>query len=772
MNGFTTLCAIDLHAESLHMGTLIVSILQPVMILALIAGLVLASAHLLTMIGTRWGDRRTSSKALFFSVGVHILLACGLIAMIPEYRARILNKLVELDQTPIRITTPPDAQDIDSPNSETGNTPIWDQIPKTDSTDWTRFNAAPALAAPDQALEQPVLPQEFTPEMALDQAQLPPEARPVPEQMLIAEQGELEEASIQMPVETIKREVRPEVEIPSTSIDRSNLPVVGTPDDPAIQRPNAGSVDTLMTQVSPDRQSKSLESFISPEANMQRATPAEDIVRRSGPAPAAPNLDLLGQNRTDESNPARSAAPVDPQLSRTRPRDSTPLEDSMSIGRYRPNATPTLPNPARTRGQSSISGRNLFSPAPPHQPELARNTNNFLTRDDASRVPSAYLLRSDEQRQLAVMKYGGSKESEEAVDLSLKWLASTQDPRGFWDASAHGSGQGGDDQEAAERRFAGRDSDTGVTALAILAFLGKQNTVDQGDYSAEVNKALRWLVAQQKSLEWKLFSPGSLDATDGFLGGNSESVAAMYCHGMATFALAEAYAMSKDNIEAQWLKPPLVKAINFIVETQLSDGGWRYIKGQPYGDMSMFGWQLMAIKSAEAAGITIPNESRQRLIKFLDDRRLGKQGGLSGYRHYQNTVRAEYNIIDPPSAAMTAEALFCRQMMGMSTDAAATQEAITYLLQNLPDRKTMNLYYWYYGTLAMHQNGGPAWDQWNASVRDLLVSEQRRSGPLAGSWDPRGEWGGYGGRIYSTAIATLNLEVYYRYLPLYRLNSQ
>jgi hypothetical protein len=57
-----------------------------------------------------------------------------------------------------------------------------------------------------------------------------------------------------------------------------------------------------------------------------------------------------------------------------------------------------------------------------------------------------------------------------------------------------------------------------------------------------------------------------------------------------------------------------------------------------------------------------------------------------------------------------------------------------------------------------------------------LLALQRADGDLAGTWDPDAIWGGYGGRIYSTALATLCLEVYYRYLPLYgdtdRITSQ
>ena len=40
---------------------------------------------------------------------------------------------------------------------------------------------------------------------------------------------------------------------------------------------------------------------------------------------------------------------------------------------------------------------------------------------------------------------------------------------------------------------------------------------------------------------------------------------------------------------------------------------------------------------------------------------------------------------------------------------------------------------------------------------------QRVDGDAAGSWDPDGPWGMVGGRVYSTALALLTLEVQYRY---------
>ncbi|MFM7590293.1 MAG: hypothetical protein ACKO85_00725, partial [Isosphaeraceae bacterium] len=84
------------------------------------------------------------------------------------------------------------------------------------------------------------------------------------------------------------------------------------------------------------------------------------------------------------------------------------------------------------------------------------------------------------------------------------------------------------------------------------------------------------------------------------------------------------------------------------------------------------------------------------------------------------------------------------------------------------DRDPYNLYYWYYGTLAMYQQGGPDWEKWNGLVRDRIVKKQKTDGHKSGSWDPDdSQWGTYGGRVYCTALATLTLEVYYRFLRLY-----
>ena len=78
-----------------------------------------------------------------------------------------------------------------------------------------------------------------------------------------------------------------------------------------------------------------------------------------------------------------------------------------------------------------------------------------------------------------------------------------------------------------------------------------------------------------------------------------------------------------------------------------------------------------------------------------------------------------------------------------------------------------NTDYRYYATLALFHHPGPVWPQWNEQLTQQLLAHQQHDGRSAGSWPPQGEWTRTGGRIYQTALCTLMLEVYYRYLPLY-----
>ena len=177
--------------------------------------------------------------------------------------------------------------------------------------------------------------------------------------------------------------------------------------------------------------------------------------------------------------------------------------------------------------------------------------------------------------------------------------------------------------------------------------------------------------------------------------------------------------------------------------------------------MSQFGWQVMALHSAKLGGAVVPPATFERMEGFLKQCSRGAGGGLASYRPGQG-----------PSTTMTAEALLCRYFLQPSVPQMTVMEASRRIAKEKPTPKHVNLYYWYYGTLAMYHVGGSDWDNWNQAMKKTLLQLQEKKGTDEGSWPANGVWGSYGGRVYSTAMATLNLEVYYRYLPVYDVANQ
>jgi hypothetical protein len=355
------------------------------------------------------------------------------------------------------------------------------------------------------------------------------------------------------------------------------------------------------------------------------------------------------------------------------------------------------------------------------------------------RVPEPYADRIGGRRAAAAAARGGSRETEQAVQAALSWLAANQSADGRWAAARHGAGVERSVQ-GHHRHGAGARSDHGVTGLALLAFLGAGNTHRDGDYADAVRRGIGFLVGRQRA--------------DGALGGDAEFFAALYCHGMATIALAETCAMTGD----AGLRPALERAVRHTLAMQnQATGGWRYAVGDR-GDTSQLGWQLMVLSSAGNAGLAGLEAAQARSLPFLQSVSSGTAGGLAAYRPGER-----------PSLTMTAEAIYCRFLLGLPPDHPAAAEALDLLARTPPDRGRPNAYAWYYATLASFHAGGPQWDRWNLALQAALLPLQRRDGTaLDGSWDPDPVWGGHGGRVYATALAAMTLEVYYRHLPMHR----
>lgn len=490
--------------------------------------------------------------------------------------------------------------------------------------------------------------------------------------------------------------------------------------------------------------------------------------------PAVPSLDALalagpetGESKTDPM-PTQGQNSID-----TRPVAGDPASSGVgpSVAR-RPQVSAAPPELAGTDVRSLLrTQRPAVAPPPVRSLEesvgplaLARATPNGLPRlpeiqgaiggRPLQDVPEVYRSRLDPNRSSLAKRAGATAASEQAVERALAWLSRHQDADGRWDAGvarhADGTPVKGDDDfnvhcppgEPCTGECLYWEADTAVTGLALLAFLGSGYTHTDGKYADAVGRGLEFLRLTQKP--------------DGDLRGESRSVG-MYCHAMATLALCEAYALTGD----VQLRTSVERAVGFLSRSRARDGlAWRYLPGAERGDTSILGWVVMALKSAKVSGIPISASIQSGTLAWLGRVASGAERGLASYQPGQ-----------PATPTMTAEAWVCRQFLGVGGPGPMSTEAADYLLQNGPDKKgrdAYNLYYWYYGTLAMYQQGGDAWTKWNDRVRDQIVRRQQLEGHRAGSWDPDdSDYGARGGRIYCTAMATLTLEVYYRFLRLY-----
>ena len=326
-------------------------------------------------------------------------------------------------------------------------------------------------------------------------------------------------------------------------------------------------------------------------------------------------------------------------------------------------------------------------------------------------------------------RFGATRDTAAAIEAALQWLVENQEENGSWDASLHRAGI--DRQvDGQQRSSTGVNADTGITGLALLALLGDGNTHLVGSRREAVQHGLEYLLGQQTA--------------NGSLAGNATMFARMYCHAMATVAVCEAYAMTSD----ERLQRCAQRAIEYTIGCQDTlTGGWRYQRSDP-GDMSQFGWQVLALQSAQQAGISTPAETQRLMLKFLQSCNTGVKRGLASYRPGFGAT-----------AAMTAESLACRVWLGSQNKPEQLAEGSQYLLQRLPSIEQPDFYYWYYGSLSLRFVGGEPWERWTVALTQTLPKMQRSDG----SWAAVTKWAGYGGTVYSTAMGALCLESFYRY---------
>jgi len=312
-----------------------------------------------------------------------------------------------------------------------------------------------------------------------------------------------------------------------------------------------------------------------------------------------------------------------------------------------------------------------------------------------------------------------------AIHRALEHLKGTQQPDGAWVSGGFGPA-------------------TSITSLAVMSFLAAGHVPGEpGPYRQSIEKGIRYVLAHQQK--------------NGLLVSQS-SHGPMYCHGISTLMLAEAAGMATEGELAQSIHVALVRAVKLILSAQArpknrdNAGGWRYQPSSDDSDLSVTGWQLMALRAAKAAGCEVPSASIDRAVDYVK-RCAVKQGGGFGYQPGGG-----------PNNPRTGTGILALEICGehLTPQAVAGAE---YLLKNPPRWSSSYFFYEvYYCPIAMFQMGDKYFLPYNAKLVPILLEHQQKDGSwLSGDANDR-----TGGRNYCTAMAVLALTVEYRYLPIYQ----
>jgi hypothetical protein len=360
---------------------------------------------------------------------------------------------------------------------------------------------------------------------------------------------------------------------------------------------------------------------------------------------------------------------------------------------------------------------------------------------------NAYSNRFGPAKAKALETFGGTDATERAVANGLRYLARIQNADGSWGDRSDYDGKYG-------MVYVGK------TALCVLAFLGAGHTPQSAtEHRDVVAKAVAHLLALQDD--------------DGAFGPSS-----CYGHGIATYALAECYGITK----RPELRQPLERALTWILDHQgprrdrRNRGGWGYFSPglqaeDDYARVSVSSWMIMALESARLSGIELPAEVLPAAREYLE-LAYDQPNGWFRYNHKPSRVNSAW----PTLPASTPAAAFCLLLLGAQANDAKVAAGIAYTVERRPEqyrrydddtfvlRGQGNVYFWYYGTLACFLAGGDAWTSWNERLRTIVPAAQANDG----SFPPIDVYAQEAGdnrrdRAYTTAMCVLCLEVYYRY---------
>ena len=301
-----------------------------------------------------------------------------------------------------------------------------------------------------------------------------------------------------------------------------------------------------------------------------------------------------------------------------------------------------------------------------------------------------------------------------AIEKGLAFLGTKQEEDGSF--STRGSGR-----------------NAAICALAGIAWLAEGSTPGRGPYGKHVASVTDFLLDEAQ--------PSGLLSVEGTV-----SRGPMYEHGFATLFLAEVYGMSpRDD-----LRDKLTRAVDLIVRTQNSEGGWRYQPRPEDADISVTVCQVMALRAARNAGLRVPTETIDRSIDYV--KRCQNADG--GFRYVTTPGESAF-----PRSAAGIVALYSAGIY----EGSEISRGLTYLDQfrPRPERPWQDNYFFYghyYGVQAMWHAGGEHWDKWYPTIRDVLIANQR----------PDGSWADPISQEYGTAMACIVLQMPDNSVPIFQ----
>ena len=280
-----------------------------------------------------------------------------------------------------------------------------------------------------------------------------------------------------------------------------------------------------------------------------------------------------------------------------------------------------------------------------------------------------------------------------------------------------------------------------VTALCVMSFLASGHVPGDGRYGQDVRRGIDYIVAAFPA--------------DGYVGRTDSS--RMYGQGIITMTLAEAYGVERDPSRREKLRKVLEKAAKVILEAQKvpkspdQAGGWRYEPGSADSDLSLSGWNALALRACNNSGVDVPPEAIDRAAAYV-------------LRCYQSERKGfSYQPNQQPSPAMTGVGILNLCLM----DAAGRQEvadASAYLTANRVNESSRFSYYSFYYTIhAAFQVGKSTWQTvWTANSEKLVAMQQDDGG-----W-PQSRDAQEPGRMYATAMAVLSLSAPLKLMPVHQ----